>query len=44
MQPFGEDFINFFSNSESLLFQNLALLIDFVPSLMAGQQQAIENK
>lgn len=44
MQPFGQDFKNFFSNSESPLFQRLALLIDFVPTLMVGQRQAIENK
>ncbi|KAK8397739.1 hypothetical protein O3P69_004490 [Scylla paramamosain] len=43
MQRFGEDYKIFFSKSESPLFQKLALLMDFVPSLMAGQQQATEK-
>ncbi|XP_063886429.1 ionotropic receptor 21a-like [Scylla paramamosain] len=41
MQPFGQEFKNFFSKSESPLFQKLAYLINIVPTLMDGQQQAI---
>ncbi|XP_045111731.1 glutamate receptor ionotropic, kainate 2-like [Portunus trituberculatus] len=41
MQPFGREFKNFFSKSESPLFQKLAYLINIVPTLMDGQNQAI---
>ncbi len=44
MQSYGKDFKEFFSKSESPLFQKLATLISIVPSLMFGQQQAIEHK
>ena len=44
MQPFGKDFKNFFSKSESALFRKLAHLIDIVPGLMVGQRQAIAKK
>lgn len=44
MQSYGKDFKEFFSKSKSPLFQRLATLISIVPTLMSGQQQAIENK
>ncbi|XP_050712677.1 uncharacterized protein LOC126996350 [Eriocheir sinensis] len=44
MQPYGKEFKNFFANSDSPLFQKLASLIDFVPSLVEGQRQAVERK
>ncbi|XP_050713411.1 ionotropic receptor 21a-like [Eriocheir sinensis] len=44
MQSYGKEFKEFFSKSDSPLFQKLATLITIVPTLMGGQQQAIENK
>lgn len=44
MQKYGIDFKTFFVKSSSQLFQRLAQLIEFVPSLTIGQQQALGNK
>ncbi|XP_045112347.1 uncharacterized protein LOC123505228 [Portunus trituberculatus] len=42
MPPYGEEFRNYFAKSASPVFQKLARLIDIVPSLLEGQQQASE--
>lgn len=44
MQPYGVEFRNFFAKSDSPVFQKLARLIDFVPSIEIGQQEAVERK
>lgn len=44
MQPYGVEFRNFFAKSDSPVFQKLARLIDFVPSIETGQQEAVERK
>ncbi|MPC18180.1 Glutamate receptor 1 [Portunus trituberculatus] len=43
MEGFGEEYKIFFSKSKSPMFQKLGFLMDFVPSLMVGQQQATEK-
>ncbi|XP_050712678.1 ionotropic receptor 93a-like [Eriocheir sinensis] len=43
MQPYGKEFRKFFAKSDSPLFQKLADMIDFVPSLVEGQRQAAER-
>lgn len=43
MQPYGREFKSFFEHSDSPVFQKLASLIDFVPSLVEGQEQAVEG-
>ncbi|XP_042231762.1 uncharacterized protein LOC121872772 [Homarus americanus] len=43
MPPYGAEFKNFFSNSDSQV-PKLAERIHFVPSAVVGQQEAIQNK
>lgn len=44
MQPYGVEFRNFFAKSDSPVFQKLARLIDFVPTIEIGQREAVKRK
>ena len=44
MEPFGEEFRKFFAESKTPVFQKLASLMEFVPSLVEGQRQAVKRK
>lgn len=44
MQPYGLEFRDFFAKSDSPVFQKLAALIDFVPSVNVGQEEAVAKK
>ncbi|KAK8397522.1 hypothetical protein O3P69_004342 [Scylla paramamosain] len=44
MQPYGVEFRNFFAKSDSPVFQKLARLIAFVPTIEIGQNEAVEKK
>lgn len=44
MPPYGAEFKNFFSKSDSEVFQRLAKLMQIVESVGVGQQQALERK
>ncbi|KAG7163538.1 Ionotropic receptor 93a-like 9 [Homarus americanus] len=44
MQPYGIEFKNFFSKSNSQLFKRLGQLMHIVPSVNVGQQQAVDKK
>ncbi|XP_063886245.1 ionotropic receptor 93a-like [Scylla paramamosain] len=43
MQPYGVEFRNFFAKSDSPVFQKLARLIAFVPTIEIGQNEAVEK-
>ncbi|KAG7163535.1 Ionotropic receptor 93a-like 8 [Homarus americanus] len=44
MPPYGIEFKNFFSKSNSQLFKRLGQLMHIVPSVNVGQQQAVDKK
>ncbi|MPC31305.1 hypothetical protein E2C01_024591 [Portunus trituberculatus] len=44
MQPYGQEFRSVFAKSDLPVFQKLAHLMDFVPSMYEGQRQAISRK
>ncbi|XP_042231759.1 ionotropic receptor 93a-like [Homarus americanus] len=44
MPPYGAEFKNFFSKSDSQLFKRLGQLMHIVPSVNVGQQQAVDKK
>ncbi|XP_069190872.1 uncharacterized protein [Procambarus clarkii] len=44
MPPYGEEFLQFFKQSDSIVFQTLSRLMELVPSAEYGLRQAVEKR